>query len=235
MRDDRAKRFYGKAAVSGDGRGVLLDARALKTPARRVFRAPTRALASAIAAEWQAQGARIIPAALPLTQLAFAAIDADGNARAERIAYVAKFGETDLCCHRAERPAELAARQAAAWDPLVQWGALALGVRLPVVNGIIATALPAATSETLCAIAGALDDFRLTALAQAAALTGSALIALALAREEIEPGAAFEAAALDDLWSLEHWGEDSEARARLERLRFEIGALARFVAALDEV
>ena len=42
---------------------------------------------------------------------------------------IAAYGETDLLCYRAERPAELAQRQAAAWDPLLDWVAERHGAR----------------------------------------------------------------------------------------------------------
>lgn len=228
-----ARRFYKTATVSADGAGVMLDARALKTPKGAPFITPAPALAALCAAEWQAQGEQIVPATMPLTQLAFAAIDWTSARREEIAAYVAAFGETDLCCHRAGAPVELAARQAAAWDPLVAWGGEALGVRLPVVSGVIAAPADAGAISALRARAAAWDDFRLTALSQGAGLAGSALIAFALLAQRVTGAEAFAAAALDDLWSLEHWGEDEEARARLDRLESEFAALGRFIEALS--
>ncbi len=234
MRVSKAvKRFYTLATVSEDGLGVQLDARTLRTPAGIVFRAPSKTLAAAIAAEWQAQGAEIEPASMPLTQLSFAALDGGEAARAERIAYVCKYAETDLCCHRAEAPAELIARQAALWNPLVASGAETLGVALPVVKGVLAAEVPREALSALREHAEALDDFRLTALAQLTGLTGSALIAFALVQGRLDAETAFAAAALDDLWSLEHWGKDEEARERLEKLRQDISGVARFCKSLS--
>ena len=225
------QRFYKSAKA--DEHGVMLDARTLRTPGGVVFRAPTQALAQAVCEEWAAQGEHILPATMPLTQLAFAALDGGEAARIERIAYVLKFAETDLCCHRAESLPELVARQAAAWDPLVAWGAETLRARLAVVTGVVAAPASADALGALRQRAEGLDDFRLTALAQAAGLSGSALIAFALVEGRIAAAAAFAAAALDDLWSLERWGEDEEARGRLDRLRGELDAVARFVRALS--
>jgi chaperone required for assembly of F1-ATPase len=228
-----ARRFYTTARVADDGAGVMLDARRLRTPGGAVFAAPTRALAAALAQEWDVQGEHIAPAIMPLTQLAFAAIDHTSRRRDEVAAYVAKFGETDLVCHRAEAPAELVARQTETWDPLVSWGQRDLGAALPVVTGVIPAPVNASALARLRAGADALDDFRLTALGQAAGLAGSALIAFALLRDRLTPQQAFEAAALDNLWSLEKWGEDAEARARVERQRAEFEALGRFIQALE--
>lgn len=232
MNSIAAKRFYRSASVDETGIGVMLDERRLRTPGNAVFAAPTRAFAEAIAAEWSAQGEHIVPATMPLTQLAFAAIDAAPARRADLAAYVAKFGETDLLCHRADSPPGLVERQAQAWDPLLAWSEERLGVRLPAVVGVLAAPTDEASIETLRAHAEALDDFRLTALAQAAGASGSALIAFALAHRQLDGAGAFAAAALDDLWSQETWGRDEEAQARLDRLRVEFEAIDRFFAAL---
>lgn len=227
-----AKRFYETACVSDDGLGVRLDARSLRTPGGAVFSAPTPALAAAIAEEWNAQTDHIAPSRMPLTQFAFAAIDQTPNRRADLVTHVLKYAETDLCCHRAAAPAALAARQAERWDPIVAWCASTLGAAPPVVTGVVAAPIDAAVMDAVRRKAEGMDDFHLTALAQATGLAGSALIGLALTQGAIDAQTAYAAAALDDVWSLETWGEDAEARARLERQRAEFEALARFVAAL---
>lgn len=230
----RTRRFYKSATVADDGVGVMLDERRLRTPRNAVFSAATPALAQAMVAEWNAQGEDIAPATMPLTQLAFAAIDRTPQRRVEIIDYIAKFAETDLVCHRAAAPAELVRRQSDAWDPLVAWAASELGVVLPVVTGVVAAPIPVESIEALRAHAGACGDFELTALAQAAGLAGSALLALALLRGRLDARTAFAAAALDDIWSQEKWGYDPEAAARLDRQRREFDNVARFIALLTE-
>lgn len=225
------RRFYKEASVheSEAGFAVQLDQRSLRTPGNARFAAQSRALAEAIAAEWNAQREHILPSSMPLTQLAFAAIDHTPNRRDALVDYVGKFAETDLLCHRAETPVELIARQAESWDSLRDWFIATLGAELPVVTGIVAAEVPAGEIAKVRAAAAALDDFRLTALAQAAGLAGSAIIAFALVHGAATPEAAFEAAALDDLWSQEKWGRDDEAQARLDRQRREFENIARFV------
>lgn len=229
------RRFYKSASVAerDGGFGVNLDARTLRTPGGVVFVSPTQALAQLCAAEWDAQGEHIIPASMLASQLAFATLDWTAKNRDDICDYVAKFGETDLCCHRAETPQELVARQIVHWDPLVAWGEKKLGVRLPVVNGVLAADVDAGALAALRTQAAAFDDFKLTALAQATGLAGSALIGFAVAYRELEAERAFQAAALDNLWALEQWGEDAEGRARLDRQRAEFVSLARYLEALQ--
>jgi chaperone required for assembly of F1-ATPase len=230
------RRFYKAASVVdiAEGFGVLLDTRALRTPSGAPFAAPSRALAELCAAEWNAQETYVIPARLPLTRLVNVALDRAPQTREALAAHVAKFAETDLTCHRAEAPAALVARQAEAWDPIVAWAQEALGAAPPVVVGIVAAPVAADVIDTFRAHAEALDDFRLTGLAHAAGLAGSALIAFALTHGRLDGAQAFSAAALDDLFSLENWGEDAEARARLDGQAAEFEALANYFAALAE-
>ncbi len=229
-----SRRFYQRVAVAErlKGFGVTLDTRALKTPARSEFVTPTHALAEACASEWCAQGEHIVPASMPLTQLAFAALDHTPSRRAELVTHIAKYAETDLCCHRAEASVSLVERQAAAWDPILAWADDALGIKLDAVAGIIAAPASPEAAARLRAHTEALGDFRLTALARATELAGSALIGLALIHGRLDAEGAFTAAALDELWSLERWGEDAQARGRLEVQRAEFDALARFITAL---
>lgn len=233
MSNAAVRRFYKTAAIADDGAGLMLDERRLRTPRGNVFNAPVRAIAQEMAAEWNAQGEHILPSTMPLTQLAFAAIDHTPPRREELVQFIAKFGETDLVCHRAESPAPLVARQTMCWDPMVVWATHDLGVVLPVVTGIVAARVPAESLETLGAHAAALDDFQLTALSQAAGLSGSAIIAFALLRQRIDAETAFALAFLDDLYAQATWGEDAQAQARLDRQRGEFENIARFIALLS--
>jgi chaperone required for assembly of F1-ATPase len=229
------RRFYKNATVveQDGGFGVVLDSRTLRTPGGAVFVGPTRALANLCAEEWNAQGEHISPPTMPTSQMAFATLDWTAKSRDKVCDYIVGFGETDLCCHRAATPEDLAGRQAELWDPVVAWGARELGVALPVVSSVIAARVEAEKLAALRAHAEALDDFRLTALSQATGLAGSVLIGFAVMRGAWGAAEAFEAAALDNLWSLEKWGEDEEARARLDRQRAEFKAIERYIEALS--
>jgi chaperone required for assembly of F1-ATPase len=229
-----ARRFYEKAEpvpVEG-GYGVSLDGRTLRTPGRLVFATPTLALAKACAAEWAAQDDEIRPAAMPLTRLANVAVERTPRTRDAIVASVAKFAETDLVCHRADRPARLVERQSAVWDPLLAWAHGAIGVRLHAVVGIAIDPRNLEAVPVVAAGAAALDDFRLTGLAHAAGLAGSCVIAFAMLHRVLNAAEAAGAAALDEDWALETWGEDAEARARLAGQAAEFAALERFFATL---
>jgi chaperone required for assembly of F1-ATPase len=230
------KRVYEAVAIAPreGGHALLLDGKPTRTPAGRPFAAPTAALAARIAEEWRGQGARIRPAEMPLTQLLNTALDrmADAAIRAEAIREVCGYAATDLVCFRAADPPELARRQAAAWQPLVDWMAARYRAPLRVTTELRA---PEQSPEALARIAAAVagcDDFRLAALHVATGLLGSVVLALALAEGRIDAEAAYRAAHIDDLHQIETWGEDAEAMARLAGIRADIAAAAEFLALL---
>src|SRR3546814_8680193 len=70
---------------------------------------------------WRGVGETVDPRAMPLTGLANAAIDRIAGGPASFAAGLARYGENDLLCYRAESPPDLVARQAASWDPLLDW------------------------------------------------------------------------------------------------------------------
>ncbi|MCA8929994.1 MAG: ATPase [Alphaproteobacteria bacterium] len=228
------KRFY-KQAAAGEHEGglaVLLDGRPVRTPKRTLLHLPTPALAAALAEEWQAQGDEIEPAAMPLTQLASTALDRVAPQIGAVAAEIAKFAETDLLCYRADQPDSLVQAQHAAWAPLLAWADEALGARLVVTQGINPIPQPAEAIARIQAAVAGYDAFPLAALSVATAVTGSVVIALALAQGRISGDQAADAAQVDEAHQMERWGHDPEAEARLERLRAELRAAERFLALL---
>ena len=227
------KRFYKSAAVAEQDGGfaVLLDGKPIKTPAARPLVAPNAALAERIAEEWRGQGEHVRPSAMPLTQLLNTAIDrmADARPRAAAVAEIAGYAETDLVCFRAAHPPALVSRQRTAWQPLVEWIAERYGAKLAVTQGFGAAGHPPEALGRIEAAVSAADPLSLAALHLATGTLGSAVIALALAEGRLGADEAFRIAYLDELHQMEAWGEDAEAKARLERIRADVAAAAEFL------
>lgn len=233
---NRFKRFYQEAAAVSDdaGHGVLLDGRPLRTPAKAPLRVPSRPLAAALAGEWAAQQELIRPQAMPLTGMACSAIDYVGPQRRKVVGDLATYAEHDLVCYWAEGQPELAERQQAAWQPLLDWAALTFDAPLTTTRGVVPLAQPPAAVAALGAALGRYDDMTLAALSVAVQAAGSLVIAVALTEGRIEARAAFESSQLDELYQAEKWGEDKEAAARRAVLREELAAAERFLALLRE-
>ncbi len=230
MTDARPKRFYKVAAAErlGDGWTVALDGRTIKTPERAALTLPTRGLAEAIAAEWDAQGAQIDLLNLHLTRLANVAIDRTPEVRDGMADEVARFCETDLICHIAEEPEDLVALEEGHWAPVRDWAGDVLGVILVTTEGVRAAPQPDASLEAARDYALSLDDFRLTGLVFACALYGSALLAMGVCEGALAADEAFEMSVLDQTWQAARWGEDQESAIAIEAKREEARALGRW-------
>ncbi len=229
------KRFWKEATVESrpEGHAVLLDGRAVKTPAKNPLVLPAAALAREIAAEWQAQGDQVDPATMPQTRRANAAIDGVAARMDEVVDMLADYAASDLLCHRAEAPRELAARQADRWNPYLDRAADELGARLVPATGVMPRPQDPAARDRLRAVLAAFDPFRLTALHDLVTLTGSVILGLAAARGWEAPETVWQDSRLDEEWQIAQWGEDAEARAAAERKRAEFLSARRFLDLLD--
>jgi len=221
------KRFYREVSVAASesegGFAILLDGKGVRTPARRPLTATTLVLAEALAAEWSRQGERINPASMPLTRLFNSAIDGVADRLGEVEADVLRYAGSDLICYRAGEPEALALAQAAKWNPLVDFARNALGARLMLAEGVMFAPQP---PEALAAIAravrvyvgdsGAESYLKLTSLHMMTTLTGSCIIALAVALGRIDVNEAWACANVDQDFQMASWGEDAEALARRE-------------------
>jgi chaperone required for assembly of F1-ATPase len=231
MSIDVNRRFYREAAVIPNGNTwrIALDGKVVKTPARNPLILPMRGLAEAIAAEWAAQDTKVKPDTMPLMQLASTAIDRVAPDRDRIIAEAAGYAATDLISYRAEAPAELVARQAAAWDPLIDWLRERYDVRLQVAAGVMAIPQSAQALAALTRAVAAQDDLRLTAVTVMTGAAGSLAVALAVLEGRISPEAGAEAAQLDELFQAERWGIDPEAEKRRAVQKADIVAARRFL------
>ena len=212
------KRFYKTVEIAAAGPHaayiIMLDGTALKTPAGAEFLLPNRRFTEAIAGEWRSQVTQIVFQAMPFTRLAFTAIDRVRARRDAVIEQIVAYGKSDVICYRAGAPADLVARQAELWDPLLCWARDELGVGLETVVGVAFVEQPEASLEAIREHLAGAGDFTLAAIRAAAESCGSAIIALALAGGVFDADAAFKAAYLDELHQVKKWGDDAEAKAR---------------------
>jgi chaperone required for assembly of F1-ATPase len=222
------KRFYTQVSVTPEG-GIALDGRPVRTPGRAPLIAPTPALAEAIAEEWRAQGDTIDPRSMRFTGLANAAIDRVAPDAAAFAMGLAVYGESDLLCYRAEGPRELVARQSEAWDPLLDWAARRYDIGFTVTAGVIHAAQPPATVERLASATAARGAFELAAFSPLVTISGSLVVALAVAENAVAPEDAWTSITVDERWQAEKWGADALAVQALEARRTEFLDAARFL------
>jgi chaperone required for assembly of F1-ATPase len=209
----KAKRFWKDATAEACDGGftVRLDGRPVKTPAKTPLILPTLALAQAIAAEWDAQQGEVKPQTMPMTRSANSALDKIIPQRAEVVGLLAAYGGTDLLCYRAASPAELVARQAAGWDPLIDWAATALNAPLVTTQGVVHVAQDSTVLARLTARVDALSPFHLAGFHDLVAITGSLVLALAVTKGRLTAPEAWTLSRIDETWQIEQWGADDEA------------------------
>lgn len=207
------KRFWQNASVEpcAGGFTVRLDARPVRTPAKAALVVPSLTMASAIAAEWQAQQGTIKPETMPVTRSANAALDKIAPQFAEVAELIAAYGASDLLCYRATGPAGLVARQAAAWDPMLAWAAEALAAPLAVTAGVTPITQPAASLARLTAKVHACTPVELAALHDLVMISGSLVLGLAVTHGHADARTIWQLSRIDEDWQIEQWGQDHEA------------------------
>lgn len=224
------KRFYKTVSVAEDGGRfhVLLDGRPVKTPAQTQLSVQTLPLAQAIADEWEAQEGEIKPLAMPLTRLAATVLD---RAEAQRAAFqdeILAYLGNDLVCYRTEAPPDLAERQRAAWDPWLGWAAQQ-DIKLVWTAGVLHQPQAPDSIEAGRRLLEGEDALGIMVAYVLTTTLGSAVLALAVLKGDLDAERAFAAAMVDELFQAEKWGEDREAvRARRE-VADDVRAAARFL------
>lgn len=225
------KRFYKEASAAEAAKGgwqVLLDDRALRSPARKLMIIPSQAAAEYVANEWRQQGETIDPEGLPAMGVASLALDFIGPEREKMVAEMLSYAETDLVCYRANQPEPLVRRQRAAWNPLLDWLKAKHGVILEVTESIQAIPQSEESLKKLEAYVLSLDDFRLAVLVTLTRLTGSLVVAMALLDKHITPEQAITAARVDEDHQQELWGKDEELERQEQSLRRDVQAVYDF-------
>jgi chaperone required for assembly of F1-ATPase len=228
------KRFYSDVSVKagGDGAALLLDGKPVRTPRKAPFVVPNAALAEAIAEEWRGQGERIDPETMPLTKLANSVIDGVAGNEASVIDDIVNYAGSDLICYRADGPQGLIAKQTEHWDPVLDWAKRNLGAPMRLAEGVMHVTQPPASLAELRMQLAVFDAWSLAALHVMTGLSGSALLALAVALGRLSPEQAWDAAHVDEDWQIGQWGEDAEAKDRRARHHRDFTAAAQLLSLL---
>ncbi|MGH6987290.1 MAG: ATP12 family protein [Caulobacteraceae bacterium] len=234
---DGPGRFFARAEVvaePGGGYGVRLDGRPIFSPSRNALVAPSRALAEALAQEWERQGPAIEWPQLGLTRLAFTALDRIAPDPAAAAEDLVRYARSDLLACLASEPPSLLARQQAEFAPILAWAEESLGQPFACGEGPTA---PVQNAEALAAIQSSAMDagaFALAGLTFAAALFGSAILALAVAAGRLGAMEALTLSRLEERFQQERWGETPEA-ARRESLEADAALVAGWFKALGDI
>jgi len=229
------KRFWDIASVqwTEKGHSILLDGKPMRLPSKAPLIVGPARLAQAIAEEWQAaggaKGGEMSFKDTPLTRLAGTALERIAPDPATTADGIARYGETDLLCYRAETPQALVQRQHQQWQPWLDWAALTYDAPLRVTAGVGYIKQHHDSIAALRRAVAALDVNALAGLGIAVPALGSLVLGLALAAGEMDADTAFRLGALDELFQAEQWGEDYEAIDRRTSMLADIVLAARYI------
>lgn len=229
------KRFWDSADITptADGWNILLDNRPVRLPGGAVLQVRREPLARAIAAEWRkagsTKGGEIGFADTPLTQLAGTAQERIAPDPWPTIDAIARYGENDMLCYRAEGPEKLVLREQEGWQPWLDWVAEEYGAPLRVAIGVAPLKQHRGSVAALRKAVATFDALHLAGLGVAVPALGSLVLGLALARHRLDAVRAYALGALDELYQVEVWGEDDEAASRRSRVAAEVTLAARFM------
>ena len=230
------KRFYkeAKAGPAEGGFAVLLDGKPVKAPSGKQLLFPTSDAAALSAVEYEAQVGEINPSKMPVTRLANTAVDGVADQVREVLADIRLYSSSDLVCYRSEGPEALCELQSLAWDPYLEWAKAAFGARFFLAQGVMPVEQPA---DALNAIGEALEKyaepFKAACLHSMTSLTGSALVALAVAEGRVTAEQAWRDAHVDEDWTISQWGADEEATVRRAYRWLEMKAAADLLRAVS--
>ena len=220
------KRFYKQATVfsNTDKINIHLDGKPIKTPGVETLTVPNIHVGELVADEWNRQETKIDPQTMPVTRLINTSIDGVSKDMRPVKDDIIQFAGSDLLCYRADNPDGLVTNQQKMWDPLIEWAESSLGAAFSVQIGIMHVSQP---NECIAAFSEHVNQIEspalLTALHSLTAISGSAIIALAIYKDEIDFVYGWNAAHVDEDWQISQWGEDSDAQAfrAVRKLEFE--------------
>lgn len=233
-----------KVVKNSSNYAISYDGNLLCTPVGVTYGIPTESLAKAIAEEWRSEEEKIISAKkegkagkgirvtingdMPLTQIAATAHDIITKNRESVIDNLVGYVLSELLCHRAETPADLAKRQEEIWQPLLDWCAAKYDALLNVGMGVMPIEQSPETAKALHEAISAKDNFFIAGLSSAVDVTGSLVLGLALSEQARTANEIFQAAELDVNYQSIKWGKDPVTKARHESIKRDLEVCERW-------
>ena len=225
------KRFYKDVSVLKQGKMyvVLLDGKTIKTPQKSLCLLPTRAMADAVAKEWEDQDKDIDPVSMPITKMINTAIDRVAVRRSEITTELVNFAGSDQICYRADNPQELVELQNKIWNPLSRRMLEIHNIELKFTTGIVFQEQDPKHLLKIRKLIEDIEDYALMAFYGMATVCGTIIIGLNLFEGHISTDEAWEAGHLDENFQVLKWGRDQDADDRRANLKDELENSVRFL------
>jgi ATP synthase F1 complex assembly factor 2 len=179
----------------------------LKSPAKKPFEIPSKALAHAIAAEWTWQKGKVDPETMPLMQLAATAIDQPQSAEVIATSLCA-FLPTDpvLCREDGEVKSDLVAAQNMVLQPFLDFVNVQLGTKLHPSTSIVGAAVSTRDSGLVYEHIMGLDAWRRCALMELSSACKSVCMAIGGTSGGFSVDQVIQASRIEEDYQIEQWG-----------------------------
>lgn len=138
----------------------------------------------------------------------------DEQQRANLIAELAAYADTDLLCYFADEP-KLYSQQVRLWEPPLRALEEAWSLQITRTRGVMPVAQPMELKQQCERVLSAYDDGALVAMAQLVTRLGSVLLAIAVQCKAVSIDEALIAAELDEGYQADEWGADADIAERL--------------------
>lgn len=213
------KKFFNEATIEKGA--VLLDGKALTTPAKNKVILPNDALAQAVADEWNSVGEQIDKNELPLTSMASLAIDIAKLRRNELLVELLEYGETDLLFYH-DMDEDLSHQQRTQWQPWINHAQVEFGTRYEITQSIMPVAQAPENQAKHLEKLETLDAWQLALLAAVVKPTTSLLLGWFFVQKKLDDDELFTLSRLEESHNLAKWGEDTEAKEKADAIRADL-------------
>ncbi len=217
------KKFFDKATVENGA--VLLDGKALTTPAKNKVILPSDKFAQAVADEWNAMGDKIDKNKLPLTGMASLALDIAAPRRNELLVELLEYGETDLLFYH-DMDEGLSNVQRTQWQPWINHAQVEFSTRYEVTQSIMPVRQAPENQPRHLEKLETLNEWQLALLAAVVKPTTSLLLGWFFVQNKLNEEEIFTLSRLEESHNMAKWGEDDDARENAENIRADLATSA---------
>lgn len=198
------------------------------TPAKNPFSLPNQSFAEAIELEWQS-GKKYTPTNMPLTALAYTAIDKIVDKKSEIVEVLMVYVDSDTLSYRATGSEVLAKLQEEKWGEVLKWAGSRFDVAWQTTSGVMPVDQTPLVHKAISRYLNSLDAWKLASFCVLSSGFSSLVLALAVVEEYITAEQAFALSRLEEDHQAEAWGRDEEAEVRTQKMKTEILDAERFL------
>lgn len=200
----------------------------IQTPAKNPFTLLNPALTEAIEKEWNS-GKKYTPSNMPLTALAYTAIDKIAASKENIIEVLMVYVDSDTLTYRATGSEKLAKQQDEKWGAVLKWVGTRFDVAWAVTSGVMPVEQSPVLHKAIERYLQSLSEWQLAAFCVLASGFSSLVLAIAVCEKHLDARKAFILSRLEEEAQAEAWGRDDEVESRAQKMQEEIVAAEQFL------